>query len=170
VPDAGSATATWRDIDQLAALVGGYCWAEKRIFEVAGEWATGADGAPDGGLQPELRVWCAGVSRRHGQLAACWAERLPVRAGVERAGLVTPPPGPLAEAFDTVAAAPGTRAGVVALVEMLLPRLQAVYDAHRQTPNPVSEGSVVQVLAAAHGALTVEIAGGHALLQGSPTS
>ncbi len=169
MPEPEVATATWRDIDQLAALVGAYCWAEKQIFEVAGAWATGADNARDGGLQPELRVWCASVSRRHGLLAACWAERLPVRAGVERTGLVTPPQGSLAEAFDAVAAAPDARAGVVALVETALPRLQAVYNAHRQTPNPVSEASVLQVLASAHRDLAVEIAGGRALLKGSPT-
>ena len=90
MPETGAAATTWRGIDELAEVVGGYCWAEKRVFEVAGGWATGAG---DPGLEPAVRVWCAGVSRRHGLLAARWAERLPVRAGVDRAALVVPPTG-----------------------------------------------------------------------------
>ena len=41
VPETEGATTTWRGIDELAELVGGYCWVEKRIFESAGAWATG---------------------------------------------------------------------------------------------------------------------------------
>ncbi len=168
-PEAEGATATWRGIDELAELVGTYCWVEKRIFEVTGAWATGAGEGPDGGLEPALRVWCAGVSRRHGLLAARWAERLPVRAGVDAAALVRPPDGPLADAFDVVEAAPDSRAGVAALVEAVLPGLQALYGAHRQAPNPVSEASVLEVLAGAHRDLAAEIRGGGALLEGPPT-
>ncbi len=162
MPETGAATTTWRGIDELAEVVGGYCWAEKRVFEVAGGWATGAG---DPGLEPALRVWCAGVSRRHGLLAACWAERLPVRAGVDRATLVLPPDGSLAEAFDVAAAAPDAGHGVAALVETVLPRLLAVYEAHRQAPNPVSEASVLEVLSGAHRDLADEISGGRALLK-----
>jgi hypothetical protein len=168
VPEADAATARWRGIDELAGLVGGYCWAEKRIFELAGAWATGAFDGPDG-LEPAVRVWCAGVSRRHGLLAARWAERLPVRAGVDRAALVAPPAGPLAEAFDQVAAAPAARVGVSALIETVLPRMEAVYDAHRRTPNPVSEAPVLEVLAGAQRDLAAEISSGRTLWEGSAT-
>jgi len=159
--------ARWRTIGELAELVGGYCWAEKRIFEAAGPWATGVGDGPGDGLEPTLRVWCAGVSRRHGLLASRWAERLPVRAGVDRAALVSPPLGPLAEAFEVVAAAPDAAAGVATLIEVLLPRLLAVYDAHRRGPNPVSEASVLEVLVAAHRDLAGEISVGRALLEAS---
>jgi hypothetical protein len=172
VAEAGVALPSWRGIDELAELVGGYCWAEKRIFEVAGAWATGADSHPgDGpiaGLEPALRVWCAGTSRRHGQLAARWAERLPVRAGVDRATLVRPPGGPLGGAFAELAAPSDARAGVAALVGSVLPRLQAAYGAHSRTPNPVSEASVLEVLTGAHRDLVAEISTGRALLEGSP--
>jgi hypothetical protein len=164
-PETQTATATWRGIDALAELVGAYCWVEKRIFEVSGAWATGTEDGPDGRLQPALRVWCAGVSRRHGVLAARWAERLPVRAGVDRAALVRPPSGPLAEAFAALDAAPDHRAGAAVLIGTVLPGLQAFYDAHRQTPNPVTEASVLQVLAGAHRELAEEIRGGRALLE-----
>lgn len=166
MPETEAATTTWRGIDELAELVGGYCWVEKRIFEAAGAWATGVG---DGGLEPAIRVWCAGVSRRHGLLAARWAERLPVRAGVDRAALVVPPDGPLAEALDIVTSAPNAAVGVAGFIETVLPRLQAVYEAHRQTPNPVSEASILEVLSGAHRDLADEISGGRALL-GEPAT
>ena len=100
MPEVELAPRAWRGIDELAELIGAYCWVENRIFELSGAWATGASTSPGGGLPPALRVWCAGLSRRHGLLAACWAERLPVRAGVDRAALVCAPPGPLAGALD----------------------------------------------------------------------
>jgi hypothetical protein len=169
VPDVEVAATTWRGIDALAALVGTYCWVEERIFEVAGTWATGTSGAPSDRIDPERRVWCAGVSRRHGLLAARWAERLPVRAGIDRAALVTPPIGPLAEAFDVLHAAPDADSGVAALVDTVLPGVQAVYDSHRRAPNPISEASVLEVLAGAHRELAVEIRAGRAL-PGSPAT
>ena len=123
---------------------------------------------PDEALDPALRVWCAEVSRRHGLLAARWAERLPVRAGVERTALVRAPVGPLAGALDAMATTPHARVGVATLVQSVLPRLRSVYSVHRRTASPVSEGSVLEVLAAAQGDLTNEIRSGRALLQGSP--
>jgi hypothetical protein len=155
----------WRGIDELAGLIGAYCWVENRIFELSGAWATGASGSAGGGLPPALRVWCAGLSRRHGLLAAGWADRLPVRAGVDRAALVCAPPGPLAGAFQALAATSDAGVGAVAMIEVVLPRLQAVYEVHRQTATPVSEGSVLEVLAAAHRDLAAEIGGGRTLME-----
>jgi hypothetical protein len=166
VPETEAATTTWRGIDELAELIGGYCWVEKGIFEAAGAWATGVG---DGGLEPAVRVWCAGVSRRHGLLAARWAEHLPVRAGVDRAALVVPPDGSLADALALATVAPAAGVGVAALIETVLPRLQAAYQAHSQTPNPVSEAPILEVLAGAPRDLADEISGGRALLGESAT-
>jgi len=110
-PEGG--TRDWRGIDELAGLVGAYCWVENRIFELSGAWASDEHG----GLESALRVWCAGVSRRHGALAARWAERLPVRAGVDRATLVVAPAGPLAGALVAMAAPPDAGVGVGTLVQ-----------------------------------------------------
>jgi hypothetical protein len=177
-PEVDAGTRAWRGIDELAGLVGVYCWVENRIFEVSGAWATetghdtgGGDtggGDTGGGLEPALRVWCAGVSRRHGLLAARWADRLPVRAGVDAAALVTAPAGPLAGALGAMAATPDARVGVETLVRSALPRLRAIYALHRRTASPVSEGSVLEVLAAAQQDLTAEISTGRALLQAGP--
>ncbi len=166
-PEAEVATTAWRDIDELAGLVGAYCWVENRIFELSGARASGAGGGPAARLDPALRVWCAGVSRRHGLRAASWFERLPVRAGVDRADLVTAPAGPLAGTLDALAARPDAPAGVAALILSVLPRLHAVYAAHRRTAPPVSEGSVLEVLAGAHRDLAGEISGGRGILEAS---
>jgi hypothetical protein len=165
VPEVEVAPRAWRGIDELSGLIGTYCWVENRIFELSGAWAT-ASGSPGAGLPPALRVWCAGLSRRHGLLAARWAERLPVRAGVDRAALVCAPPGPLAEALHALAAASDARAGAASMVEAVLPRLQAVYEVHERTATPVNEGSVLEVLAGAHRDLAAEIGGGRTLLEG----
>ena len=167
MPEMEVATERWRGIDELARLIGAYCWVEYRIFELCGVWATRASDGPWSGLEPAQRVWCAGVSRRHGLLAASWAERLPVRAGVDRSGLVTAPAGSLAGELDALAGASDARDGLATTVETLLPRLQAVYGVHQQTASPVSEASVLEVLTGAQRDLTAEISGGQVVLEGS---
>jgi hypothetical protein len=152
----------WRGIDELAGLVGRYCWIEHRIFERAGAWAAAPSGDASGA---EVRVWCAAVSRRHGDLARCWAERLPVRAGVDAAALVAPSV-PLASAFDTLAAEANPVRGASMLVGPVLGGLDGVYARHLETASSVSEGSVAEVLVAAHRALAAERASGQALLRG----
>jgi hypothetical protein len=166
VPEVDVAPRAWRGIDELAGLIGAYCWVENRIFEIGGAWATASD---DGraGLDPALRVWCAATSRRHGLLALRWAERLPVRAGIDRTTLVAAPDGPLARGLDTLAVVTDPRDGVAAMVATVLPRLREVYGAHRQTASPVSEAPVLEVLAGAHRDLAAEISGGRTLLEGS---
>jgi hypothetical protein len=170
VPEAEAATRAWRGIEELAELVGAYCWVEKRIFEISGAWASGVTTGADSedALDPALRVWSAAVSRRHGLLAARWAERLPARAGVDAAALVAPPAGPLAGALEQLGARPDVPAGVAALVEVVLPGLQEVYAAHEQAASPVSEAPVLEVLAAARRAAAGEIGGGRLLLEGGP--
>ena len=167
-PGTGPASTVWRGIDELAQLVGAYCWVENRIFELSGAWASGPDAGRAEGLPAALRIWCAGVSRRHGLLAGRWFERLPVRAGVEPADLVTAPPGPLAGALEALGTEAEARTGVTALILSVLPRLQAVYTAHRRTAPPVSEAPVLEVLAGAQRDLAGEIGGGRSLLETLP--
>ncbi len=167
VTGVGVATASWRGIDELAGLVGAYCWVENRVFQLSGTWATAPGRAGGDGLDPALRVFCAGLSRRHGELAVRWAERLPLRAGVDRAALVGPPAGPLAGAFEDLATVPDTRVAVAALADTVLPRLLGVYGAHLASATPVSEGPVLEVLVGAHRDVAGEISRGGALLRAS---
>ena len=78
------------------------------------------------------------------------------------------PAGPLAGALGAMAATPDARVGVETLVQSVFPRLRAVYGLHRRTSSPVSEGSVLEVLATAQQDLTAEISSGRALLRESP--
>jgi hypothetical protein len=161
---APSTTMSWRSIDELAGLVGAYCWLEERLFELIGGWAV-ARGERDGteATTAECRVWCAAASRRHGALATRWAERLPLRAGVDAAALVAPPLG-LAPALDELAAAE-VWAGFALLVRRVLPWLRAVYATHLDGASPVSEAPVMEVLVEARRAGLGEIRSGQALLQ-----
>ena len=171
----------FRRIEALAALVGHYCWTEHRIFELTGAWATApltaeapaGDGPADDGhvegcpVEAELRVWCAAASRRHGVLATCWAERLPVRAGVDPSVLVVAPPGPLTAAFERLGSEVGARtlgAGVAGLAGAVLPRLAAAYGTHLDTASAVSEAPVVEVLVHARRVASGEVRGGRALI------
>jgi hypothetical protein len=160
----------WRTIEELAALVGAYCWLEHRIFEVTGAWAT-APGPVDEDVA-ELRVWSAATSRRHGALAGRWAERLPVRAGVGSGALVTAPAGPrgLAEAFEELGATKEPAVGVSAMVETVLPWVGGVYGSHLGAATPVSEASVMEVLVEARREGSAEIRGGRSLLGRLPAA
>jgi hypothetical protein len=160
----GGGEAAWRTIDELAGLVGVYCWVEQRIFEVTGVWATRAEAMGEG--VAELRVWSAATSRRHGALAGRWAERLPVRAGVEPSELVTAPKEPegLAEALEELAATKELALGVCALTETVLPWVGGVYGSHLAIATPVSEASVIEVLVEARRDGLAEMEGGRALL------
>jgi hypothetical protein len=166
----------WRGIDELASLVGAYCWTERRIFALAGAWASetseeggGVDGGDDEGsvFEHELRVFCAALSRRHGALAERWAERLPVRAGLDAGALVQAPGAALEGALDELAASP-VAPGMTAVVGALLPRLRDVYAAHLRGAPPVSEGPVMEVLVQAHREIGGEIRGGATLIQRCP--
>jgi hypothetical protein len=162
------ASAGWRTIDDLAGLVGAYCWVEHRIFEVTGSWAS-EPARLDMGLD-ELRVWCAASGRRHGALAGRWAERLPVRAGVDRVALVEAPARPvgLADSLGELAATKDLVAGVGALVATVLPWLDGIYAAHLDAASPVSEASVIETLVEARRGCQAEIKGGQSLLARLP--
>jgi hypothetical protein len=164
------ALGPWRSIDDLAALVGAYCWLEHRLFELSGRWAT-EPGVWDGAeaILAECRLWCAASSRRHGALAGRWAEHLPVRAGVDAAALVVAPDGALASALEELAATEPV-GGVDLLVTTVLPRLDDVYAAHLARASPVNEAPVMEVLVEARRAAAGEIRGGQSLLRRLPAA
>ena len=130
---------TFRTIGELAERCGHYCWVEHRLFELAGAWA-GEDS------QPAIRVFLSAFSRQHGLLATEWYERLPVRAGVDRAALVLPPPGGLEGVLDGLSAEPDLKARLAGLTGVVLPQLIATYDGHLAEASPVREGTVMALL------------------------
>jgi hypothetical protein len=160
----------YRDIGQLAGLVGRYCWLEHRLFGLTGTAASAPAVVPGDPGEAECRVWFAAASRRHGALAAGWTEHLPVRVGVDRDALVVEPPGPLPGLLDdlaTTAAAEPAR-GLAGLLEGVLPALAATYGLHLQAASPVSEGPVMEGLVEARRVVLGELRGGVALLGSLP--
>ncbi len=160
-----SAVVAWRTIEELAALVGAYTWLERRLFELTGGWAAGgADHDGPEAAAAECRVWCAAASRRHGALAGRWAERLPVRAGVDATSLVVPPDGPLAPSLEELAVAEALP-GFGLLVGTVLPWLGGVYTAHLERASPVSEAPVMEILVEGRYAVAGELRSGQSLWQ-----
>jgi hypothetical protein len=183
VAEGATRTPVWRGIEALGEAVGGYCWLERRVFELTGSWATTAGGDA---LPAEMRVFFAAASRRHGSLAERWAARLPVRAGVAPSALVVEPPGlppkvaaSLAGTVTPETVTPGTvspgtgraraasgaggRLGV--LVQILLPWLSQEYGAHLAVASPVCEAPVMEVLVEARRAAGWEMEGGRRILE-----
>ncbi len=160
----------FRSIETLGGLIGRYCWIEHRIFEMTGGWASAPNrnGTSLDAADAERRVWCASVSRRHGVLSARWRERLPLRAGVDRAVLVAPPPGPLSAWLEELAMAADPWGGLEGLVQGVLPGLAETYAAHLKGASAVREGPVMEVLVEARREGMRDISGGLALLQRVP--
>jgi hypothetical protein len=143
---AGTGAATFRSIDELAALCGHYCWVERRVFELTGSRASRPEtGDPETG-DAELRVVLSEMSARHGLFAAQWHDRLPVRAGVDARALIVPPPGPVGETLDLIASAPRLALVLGGLATQFLPRLRDAYGRHLAQASPVSEAPVRAVL------------------------
>jgi hypothetical protein len=150
----------FRTIGRLADLVGGYCWVEGRLFQLCGEWASQAEPAAD----PEVSVFLAALSRHHGDLAARWSDRLPVRAGVNPAALVVAPPGPEAVNLSRLDQAASPLARLAGLVEVVLPDLLHAYGAFLESASAVSEAPVMAVLGPARLTGSWEVGRGHSLL------
>ncbi len=157
---AGAGGVSFRTNEELAARCGNYCWLESRLFELTGNWAS----VPAPG-DSEFRVFLSEMSGWHAFLAAQWADRLPVRAGVDPATLVVPPSGRAVEALDLVGAEPDLRTRLDGLVEQLLPSLLGTYGAHLADASPVAEAPVRALLELARTGTQREMERGRALVR-----
>lgn len=169
---------TFRTIGELAERCGQYCWIENRLFALTGTWASapdaagaaGAAGAVEaagsaGAIEAEIRVVCSAMSSWHGFVAGQWWDRLPVRAGVDPAALVVPPPGPFAPALGLLEADADLMGALGGLAEQILPVLLGVYDEHLAGASPVSEAPVRALLGLVRPQLTLEIERGREVLR-----
>jgi hypothetical protein len=163
---------TFRTIGDLAERCGQYCWIENRLFALTGMWAStpGAAGAAGaaGAVEAEIRVVCSAMSSWHGFVAGQWWDRLPVRAGVDPASLVVPPPGPFGPAFELLEADADLMGALGGLAEQILPALLGVYDEHLAGASPVSEAPVRALLGLVRPQLTLEIERGREALRRGP--
>jgi hypothetical protein len=125
-------------LQESAALVGGHCWIERRLFERLGAWSQLAD-------VPAAKV----LLDRHAQHAAWrgeqWWDRLPILAPVDRDELVIAPSGwsqVLAGHRDVAT----TEALLALAYRVLLARLATRYSRHASQAGAVADGPVIRTL------------------------
>lgn len=132
----------WQCLQAAAARVGGHRWIELQVFEVAGRWVPET---PEPGAKLALDRHSGHAAWRAGE----WEDRLPLVAGMERAGLVRPPDDGWARAMAELAALESTVARLAGLYRVVLPRLAGRYRAHRAASAPATDGPVRRTLAMA---------------------
>jgi hypothetical protein len=167
VAEAGSAADVigFRTIGELAERCGHYCWLEGSLFALLGDRACRPD-APEGRpAVPEVRVLLSEISARRAFLAERWRDRLPVRAGVDAAALIVPPPGPLAAGIGLLADEPDPESVLGGVVGVFLPRLLGAFEADLALASPVREGPVRAVLESALALTRTDIEAGRSLLE-----
>ena len=76
---------TFLDLATTTAVVGEYRWIENALYAMLGEWVTDMPVAA-------VQVHLDGQSLRHAWHADLWADRLPVLAGTDPAGVTAPSP------------------------------------------------------------------------------
>ena len=153
VPDA---SLPW---DVTAALVGEYRWIESALFGILGSWVTEM---PVAGVQVHLDA----QSMRHAWHAELFAERLPVRAGIDPDALTVPSsasaallaalcgieephqgPGstwPVAD--EDRVPRPGALPRLAGLYRVVLPRLVTSYTRHLRVVAPVADAPLARAL------------------------
>jgi hypothetical protein len=116
--------------------VGEYRWIENALYAVLGDWVSDM---PVAAVQVHLEA----QSQRHAWHAELWADRLPVLAGVDPAGLTVPSP-PALSLFATLDGRaadgptgdapprPGALPRLAGLYRVALPRLVTTYTRHLQ--------------------------------------
>jgi hypothetical protein len=134
-------------LERQAAVIGGYQWIERRLFEVLGGWVT---------AEPitEARLLFDVYSRQHGWHAELWAERLPVLDSLDPATLTIPPSAEVDRLLSLLAGgapgqastAGGTLLRLVGLARVVLPRLIAGYGLHLRRATAVADAPVVRSL------------------------
>jgi hypothetical protein len=155
-------------LHQSAAVIGGHCWIERRLFERLGSWA--APSASDA-----AKLLLDAHSQHAAWRAGQWWDRLPVLAQLDREELVAPDDAWAALVAEAGAAAPaglqpaaevagvaGSRAGadgagaadpgtadvrcLAIAYRVLLPRLAARYERHAAMTTPMADGPVIRTL------------------------
>ena len=137
-------------LDATAPLVGGYRWIESALHATLGGWVVDV---PLAGVQVHLDA----QSMRHAWHAELFADRLPVRAGVDPDALTVPPPaagallaaldgtGPT-DAEDGSGARPGALPRLAGLYRVVLPRLVTTYTRHLAVVATVADAPLRRAL------------------------
>jgi hypothetical protein len=112
-------------------------WVERRLFEVVGGWVVGtADG--------EVAAHLAAASMHHGWRASLLEERVPVLHDVDPSEL--DPPASLVAGLDAVAASADDLERLVALAQVVGPRLVVQHRALLAAATEVADAPVARAL------------------------
>ena len=141
-----------------AALVGEYRWIESALYATLGAWVVDL---PLAGVQVHLDA----QSMRHAWHAELFADRLPVRAGVDPDALTRPSSatatvlaaldgvGPIGDGPgaswpppDEVVPRPGALPRLAGLYRVVLPRLVTTYTRHLGVTSPVADAPLRRAL------------------------
>lgn len=137
---------------------GSGCWLAGRLFALTGSWVKELD-------EPPVRVLLDAHSAQHAWHARLWAERLPVLADVDRAGLLRAPSGRCAAAFDVLDGLEGAVARLAGLYRVVIPRLLVHYRGWQTETTPETDGPVRRVLRFVQGDLAEQWIEGEEALQ-----
>ena len=140
-------------------LAGTHRWVERRLFEIVGGWVPST-------TDQEAKLLFDRHSEHHAWRAGQWWERLPVLAGVDRDGMTSAPPGPMATALDRLAELATPVARLAGLYRGVLPRVWTEYDRHRKAADPVSDGSALRTLSMVIADVSADWQEGELVLQG----
>jgi hypothetical protein len=145
-------------LETTAALVGEYRWIETALYATLGAWVVDL---PLAGVQVHLDA----QSMRHAWHAELFADRLPVRSGVDPDALTRPSPAAAAllAAMDGVEPVgdgpgaswppegeavprPGALPRLAGLYRVVLPRLVTTYTRHLWVTSPVADAPLRRAL------------------------
>jgi hypothetical protein len=145
-------------LETTSALVGEYRWIETALYATLGAWVGELALA---GVQVHLDA----QSMRHAWHAELFADRLPVRAGIDPDALTRPSPatatllaaldgiepigdGPGASwpPEDDVVPRPGALPRLAGLYRVVLPRLVTTYTRHLRVTSPVADAPLSRAL------------------------
>jgi hypothetical protein len=145
-------------LEDSARLVGGHCWVERRLFEVAGGWVKTT---PE--VEPKLML--DRHSQHHAWRARQWWDRLPVLDEIDRESLVVPPVPAVAAVVGALNDLQGTAARLAGLYRVALARVHVSYRTHQRLASQVADASVLRTLKIAGEDVRSDWAEGEAVLQ-----
>lgn len=146
-------------LDDTAAVVGAYRWAELRLFELTGAWAAGAS-------SPAVCVHLFEMSPQHAWHAELWAERLPVLTGDDPERRTAARGTGMAALFDALGTLGGDqRDWLAGLYRVAVPRLLVTYRRHLARLVPAADGPLQRALLLTVRDEQEQLLAGEALLQ-----
>jgi hypothetical protein len=126
-------------LHQSAAQLGGFCWTERRLFEVLGAAAVALEVA-------EAKVMADRHAAHAAWRASQWWDRLPVLAVVDRDELVVAPSVAVAAVYDRLSQPSATVATLAGLYRVALPRLAGAYRAFGPWTSLAADGPARRTL------------------------